>query len=165
MPIPQNALDLENRNIGINGEPTLADAYKILKEQWDSGDRDRDLGLHLMFLAWFGTCEPDYITGFTKSWEETRKELLPVFAEVHAYFEPKIHKDVEMLYVVGLIAHMHWFMLNDDIEIAKVWEERSEKYQEQYRAIAPNGIDPSIFLNRGAYGDYFAGQAKVENGY
>ena len=43
MSIPQKALELENRNIGINGEPTLADAYKILKEQWRNGDRDREL--------------------------------------------------------------------------------------------------------------------------
>ncbi len=165
MPISQKAIDLENRNIGINGEPTLAAAYEILKEQWDNGDRDRDLGLHLMFLAWFGAFEPDYITGFSKSWEENMKELLPVFAEIHAYFEAEIHKDVEMLYVVGLIANMYWFMLDDDVEIAKVWEERGKKYHEQYRAIAPNGIDPSIFVNRGAYGDYFEGQAKVEGGY
>ena len=59
MPIPQKALDLENRSIGISGEPTLAEAYKILKEQWQSGDRDRELGLHLMFLAWFGNTEPE----------------------------------------------------------------------------------------------------------
>jgi len=60
---------------------------------------------------------------------------------------------------------MHWFMLDDDIEVAKVWEERSKKYHKQYRALAPNGIDPLIFLNRGAYGDHFTGQAKVEGGY
>lgn len=51
MPISQKALDLENRSIGINGEPTLAAAYEILKEQWNSGDRDREIGLHLMFLS------------------------------------------------------------------------------------------------------------------
>ena len=165
MPIPQEALDLENRSIGINGEPTLAAAYEIFKEQWDNGNRDRELGLHLLFLAWFGATEPEHITGFSKPWLEMRQELLPVFAEVHAYFEPEIHKDVEMLFVVGLIAHMDWYMLDDDAETAKVWEERSKKYHEQYRALAPNGIDPSIFQNRGAYGDYFAGQAKVEGGY
>ena len=165
MPIPQEALDLENRNIGINGEPTLAAAYEILKEQWDNGNRDREVGLHLLFLAWFGTSEPEHITGFSKPWQEMRQELLPVFAEVHTYFEPEIHKDLEMLYVVGLIAHMDWYMLDDDIEIAKVWEKRSKKYHEQYRALAPNGIDPIIFLNKGAYGDYFAMQAQVEGGY
>ena len=105
------------------------------------------------------------MTGFSEPWEERKKEMLNLFAEVHAYFEPEIHKDVEMLYVFGLIAHMDWFMLEDDEKKAKVWEERSKKYHEQYRAFAPKGIDPSIFLNRGAYGDYFAMQAKVKGGY
>jgi hypothetical protein len=165
MPISQKALELENRNLGIEGEPTLADAYEILKKQWDDGDRDRDLGLHLMFLAWYGTFEPEHITGFSNSWEERMQEMLPVFAAVHAYFEPEIHKDAEMLFVVGLIADMYWFMLDKDVSVAKVWEERGKNYRKQYRALAPNGIDPSIFLNRGAYGDYFAGQAKVDGGY
>lgn len=165
MSISQKALELENRNIGINGEPTLAAAFEILKEQWRNGDRDRELGLHLIFLTWYATSEPEYITGFSNSWEERRKEMLPLFAEVHAYFEPEIYKDVEMLYVVGLIAYMDWFMLDDDIDVAKMWEERSKIYRKQYRALAPDGIDPLIFLNRGAYGDFFTGQAKVEDGY
>ena len=165
MAIPREALELENRNIGVDGEPTLADAYVILRAKWLEGDRDRDLGLHLMFLAWYGATEPDHITGFTKPWEETRSELLPVFKEVHDYFAPEIGSDTEMLYVVGLIAHMQWFMLDDDMDIAKAWEKRSEEYHKQYRKLAPNGIDPEIFSNRGAYGDYFEGQAKVEGGY
>ena len=52
MPIPHEALDLENRSVGTNGKPTLAEAYKLLKKPWFDGDRDRELGLHLMFLAW-----------------------------------------------------------------------------------------------------------------
>ena len=73
MPIPEEALDLENRSIGINGEPTLAAAYEILKNQWNNGERDRELGLHLMFLAWYGTSEPEYITGFSDSWKKEGK--------------------------------------------------------------------------------------------
>lgn len=120
MPISQKVLELKNRNIGINGEPTLAKAYEILKDHWNNGDLDREIGLHLMFLSWYGDSEPEYISGFSNSRELQRKELLPVFAEIHAYFEPEIYKDVEMLYVVGLIAHMDWVMLDDDIEAAKV---------------------------------------------
>ncbi len=164
MSISQEALDLENRSIGINSEPTLAATYKILKEQWNNGNRDRESGLHLIFLTWYGIIEPDHITGFPNN-EETRQELIQMLNQVHAYFEPQIYQDAEMLYVVGLIAHMHWFMLEDEIEDARVWEKRSEDYHEHYRALKPNGIEPSIFQNRGAYGDYFAMQAKVEGGY
>ncbi len=164
MPIPQQALELENRSIGNNGEPTLADAYEILKEHWRNGDRDREIGLHLMFLSWYGIIEPRHITGFPET-DEMRQELIQMLNRVHAYFEPQIHQDAEMLYVVGVAAHMFWFMLEDDLEDARVWEKRAENYHKHFRAILPNGIDPIIFHNRGAYGEYYAGQAKVEGGY
>ena len=165
MGIPAEALELENRSIGGNGEATLADAYAILRDKWLSGDRDRELGLHLLFLAWYGATEPDHITGFRNPWQENRTMLLPVFKEVHDYIEPTIGDDAEMLYVVGLIAHMDWIMLDDDLEIARIWERRAEEYRKRYRRLAPNGIDPMIFENRGAYGDYFAGHARLENAY
>jgi len=160
MPIPQKALELENRSIGINGEPTLADAYEILKEQWRSGDRDRELGLHLMFLTWYGLIEPAHLTGFSET-DDLSQELNLMLAEVHEYFETQIYQDVEILYVFGLAANLFWFMFDD----ASEWKKRSIEYQQRYRALAPNGIDSAIFYNRGAYGDYYAGQAKVEGGY
>jgi len=43
--------------------------------------------------------------------------------------------------------------------------QRSIKYRTDYRMLAPNGIDPSVFQNRGAYGRYYAHQAAVKNGY
>lgn len=156
MSVPQEVIDLENKE--------LADAYKFLKQLWQDGDRDRDIGLHLIFLAWYGIIEPKHITGFPNN-EETRQELIQMLNEVHEFFEPQILQDIEMLYVVGLIAHMHWFMLDADIEKAKIWEKRGKDYHYHYRTLKPNGIDSSNFLNRGAYGKYFEGQAKVEGGY
>lgn len=160
MPIPKKALDLENQFIGVRGKPTLAAAYGILKEQWCNGDRERELGLHLMFIAWYGLIEPGHITGFSEN-EKLWKELNETLTEVHSYYEPQIKQDVEMLYVVGLAAHMFWFMFDD----ASAWEHRGKEYQQYYRALAPNGIDPAIFHNRGAYGEYYAGQATVIGGY
>ncbi len=160
MPITQKALDLENRSIGIDGEPTLADAYVILKDQWKNGDRDRELGLHLMFLSWYGIIEPGHLTGFSET-DGLRQELMQMLTEVHAYFEPQIYQDAEMLYAVGLAAHVFWFMFDDDL----AWEKRSIEYRQPYRALMPNGIDPAIFHNRGAYGEYYAGMAEVEGGY
>ncbi len=164
MPIPQKALELENRSIGINGEPTLAAAYDILKEQWRNGDRDRELGLHLMFLAWYGIIEPGYLTGFSGTngiSQEMNAELNQMLEEVHAYFEPQIQQNAEMLYVFGLMSELFWFMLDN----SSAWEKRSIEYHQRYRALLPNGIAPEVFHNRGAYGDYYAGQAAVEGGY
>lgn len=156
----QDVLDLENRSLGANGEPTLAAAYEILKEQWRNGDRDREVGLHLMFLAWYGIIEPEHLTGFSKS-DMIRLELNQMFSEVHAFFEPQIVHDAEMLYAFGLAGAMFWFMLNDD----KIWEQRAKDYRKAYRALQPNGLDPRIFDNRGAYGYYSAGQCVVNDGY
>lgn len=160
MPISPKAIELENRSIGLNGDPTLAEAYKILKNQWNNGDRDREIGLHLMFLAWYGLIEPENLTGFSES-ERFSKELKETFTEVHDYFESQISSDAEMLYVFGLAADMFWYMFDNP----DIWEERSKKYQLHYRKLAPNGIDPDIFRGRGAYGEYYAGHIELENGY
>ena len=159
MPISPNALDLENRSIGINGEPKLADAYEILKTQWKNGERGREIGLHLMFLSWYGSIEPPYLTGFLE--KETIYELEDTFIEIHDYFEPQIFDDAEMLYAFGLAASMFWFVFKD----TEIWKQRGEDYQQRYRELAPKGIDPSIFENRGAYGKYYKAQAEIENGY
>ena len=58
-------------------------------------------------------------------------------------------------------AHMFWFMFDD----ASAWEKRSIEYRERYQALAPNGIDPATFQNRGAYGAYYGGQAIIKGGY
>lgn len=48
---------------------------------------------------------------------------------------------------------------------ARLWIARSETYRTRYRQLAPDGIDPAVFDGRGAYGDYFGGQARVVGGY
>ena len=163
MPIPEEALALENRNLGMDYEATLAEAYKILRSEWDKGSRDREVGLHLMFIAWYGIIEPSHITGFSRSDEELH-ELNQILFDVHEYFNDKVKDDAEMLYAFGLMASMEYHML----EHADYWEKIGIEYQPLYRALAPNGLDPSIFKDRGAYGEYYKGQAKASklpNGY
>lgn len=84
-----------------------------------------------------------------------------MLSEVHGYFEPQIYDDAEMLYVFGLAANMFWYMFDN----ASEWEKRSIEYQRRYRALLPNGIDPKVFQNRGAYGEYYSGQSEIEGGY
>jgi hypothetical protein len=160
MPIPKEAMDLENRSFGDNWEATIADAWGILHKQWQTGDRDRELGLHLMFLSWYSMIEPKHITGFEESIEMFH-ELERVFEEVHSFFEPDIHQDAEMLYVVGLVAHMQWFMFSN----REKWEAISIEYRKAYRALAPDRFEPAVFEGRGAYGDYFGRHAKLEDAY
>lgn len=63
MGVPHDVLELENRSPGCDGEPTLFRAYELLLAAWRRGSRDREVGLHLMFLAWYLLCEPPHLTG------------------------------------------------------------------------------------------------------
>lgn len=159
MPIPPKALELENRHIGQNGEPTLGDAFKLLRTQWRKGDRDRELCLHLLFLGWYGLAEPPFLTGF----EPPELDDLPiVFGEVFEYVQPDIESDSEMLYVVGMGAHLFGYLLPGG---ERIWDSRSEEYRKRYRELCPKGIDSIIFRDRGYYGEYYFDQASVEGGY
>ncbi len=145
-------------------ESGLAEAYEILKEQWKQGERDRELGLLLFFISWYAMIEPGSDTGFHETvgfGHERNDELNCMLTEVHAFFEPQINEDVEMLYVIGLAAHMFYFMFDNSDD----WENRSIKYRKMYRKLAPDRIDPEIFSGRGFFGEYYNGQAKVEGGY
>ena len=159
MPFPLRALHLENRHIGQYGEPTLGAAFKILRAEWDTGNRDRELCLHLLFLGWYGLAEPPFLTGF----ERPELDDLPnVFAKVFDYVQPNIERDAEMLYVVGLGADLFGCLLPGG---ERIWDPRSKEYRRRYRELCPKGIDPRIFLDRGYYGDYYLAQATVEGGY
>ena len=160
MPIPLQALELENRSIGKHGEATLAEAYAILKGCWEDGSRDREVGLHLMFIAWYGIIEPAHITGFHND-AETEKELNRTLSDVHYAFESRIGDDAEMLYAFGLAAHMFWFMF----ENSEYWQQIAAEYAKKYRKLSPDGLDSAIFKERGAYGEYYGRMCVVDGGY
>ena len=162
MAISETALELENQSLGANGRPVLGRAYLLLLDQWKSGERDRELALHLMFLAWYLIIEPPHLTGADHTLASS-DELAAMFNEVHDWLLPAGAEsdDVEALYTAGLPAHMFAWALGDD----SLWEARSRSYRARYRLLAPDGIDPAMFDGRGAYGEYFAGQARVVGGY
>ena len=162
MTISEKAMELENRSIGSNVPPVLGAAYELLRDQWRSDERDRELALHLMFLAWYLIIEPAHLTGL----DETRvsaAELRRMFSDAHDWLLPlgDASSDVEALYVAGLPAHMSPWELGD----VRLWEARSAAYRVRYRQLVPEGIDPVVFDGRGAYGDYYGGQARVVGGF
>jgi hypothetical protein len=159
MPIPPEALELENRHIGSEGEPTLGEAFMVLRDEWREGNRDRELCLHLLFLGWYGLIEPPFLTGFEGPEFD---DVQGLFAEVYDYVEPTIETDAEMLYVVGLGAHLFGFVLPGG---ERVWGERADRFRLLYRKLSGNGIDPNIFNDRGYFGDYYFHQSSVVDGY
>ena len=140
--------------------PTIAQEFINFWEAWQQGSQGREVGLRLLFTAWYGLIEPPHLTGFAN--DSTTSELLQkVFTEVHETMVPSGMSDPEFLYVVGLMASLSPWLLGDPDS----WEERSAKYRQIYRGLEPGGIDPRIFTGRGSYGEYFEGQAKVKGGY
>lgn len=161
MNIPEALLELENRSIGLDGEPTLGDALGLALDEWRAGSSDRELRLHLLFLAWYCNIEPPHLTGLDTATIASCK-LESIFQDVYATFAEEILNDAEALYVVGLMALLSPWLLGEDVP---TWEARSKKFQTRYRELLPDGISPDSFEGRGAYGDYFAGQAAVEGAY
>jgi len=160
MPIPAEALQLENRSIGVNRERTLAAAYTALKSAWETGDRDREVALHLFFLSWYCLVEPAHLTGVPDR-SSLSGDLNKTLAEAHDYLDPARSNDAETLYVTGLAAHLFWYMFAN----SEIWERRANDYRARYRELAPGGLDLAIFRDRGAYGDYYGRQAAVKDGY
>ena len=161
MSFPQAILDLENRSIGAQGEPTLGSALELALAEWQTGNRDRELRLHLLFLCWYCTLEPPYLTGISKS-RAASTGLPRLFQDVYASFADGILNDAEVLFTVGLMAQLAPWALGDDVS---TWESRSEAFRERYRSLVPAGLSPALFQERGAYGDYFAGQVVVPGGF
>jgi hypothetical protein len=161
MSVHPEAMKLEDLFLGEHGQPTLATAFEILRNGWlADGMRNRETALHLFFLSWYGIIEPRHITGFPDD-TATHQKLQATLEEMHSYFEPQLNDDPEVLYVVGLPAHMFWFMF----ENAKVWQLRAARYRARYRELVPKGLSPDVFTGRGAFGDYYARQVAVEGGF
>jgi hypothetical protein len=164
--LPKRVLRLENRSIGRDGghgrrgEPTLGQALEAALAEWRAGNRDRELGLHLLFLAWYCSLEPPHLTGFDAG--AALFDLPSIFVEVYETFAPGNLDDVEFLYVVGLMAHLSPWLLGEKVE---TWESRSEQFRKRYRQLAPQGLPASRFRGRGAYGHYFASQVVVPGGF
>jgi hypothetical protein len=161
MSIPEEILEMENRCIGPNGKPCYGQALELALGEWRGGNKDRELVLHVLFLAWYCNIEPDFLTGINQT-SLASTSLEKVFQEVYSAFSVAISADAEALYVVGLMAHISPWLLGEDVP---TWEARSKEFQERYRELLPDGISPDRFKGRGAFGDYFAGQAAVEGGY
>lgn len=161
MSLPRTTLDLENRSLGSQGKPILGHALKLAVDEWRSGNRDRELRLHLLFLSWYCNLEPPHLTGYDESCFPST-DLPQLFQDVYSSFQDGILDDVECLYVVGLMAQLTPWLLGEDVP---TWEARSIAFRTRYRLLAPEGLAAEQFKGRGAYGDYFADQVVVPGGF
>lgn len=149
--LPREVRLLEERSLGAQGEATLAEAYGLLLNYWRSGSRDRDIGIHLLFLSWYLMREPGQKTGLREE-DQTHKELQSTFVEVRSRFAKPLAEDAEFLFVVGVMAQLAPQLLGDP----KFWTELSEDYLARYGLLCPQGISGDTFDESNAYGNYFS---------
>jgi hypothetical protein len=137
---------------------SLADCFATLVAAWTRGVRDREVALHLMFIASHGLVEPTFITGFGKPESKLAPEeasvLRHVFAETTHYLMDAWPGDPEILFVLGITFRMFGAVLRDEhLLLARENIERSYSH-----ADCP---DPAIFRTRGGYGRYYGAQART----
>ena len=164
MGIPDEALALEQRAVGP-GETTLGAAYGLLVQQWQCGDRDRDLALHLMFLAWYLCAEPPFLTGMDdearNSIEGHSGSLGEIFVEVHDDLHRRMPLDPEFNYVVSVMASVCPWACGPPPTDS--WEEMAVQRRQTYERLVPQGFVAEVFEGRGFYGDYFAHMVRSDS--
>jgi hypothetical protein len=141
---------IENKHRVPMGKPTLGKAFGMLKARWEAGERDLETGLRLMFLAWYGTAEPPYLTGIEL--ERDGYEGPQLSQEVFSFFGGVECGEPELLYVVGVMAEVDPYACGE----AKEWAAIGNFCARAARKLRPSGYPPEHYEGRGAYGDYFA---------
>lgn len=125
--------------------------YTELKARWLAGERDRELGLRLMFFAWMHWADPPFVTGLID--DPVAEEL---WRDVFAYSGGETSIDAEFLFVSGIMAELFPFALGDE----KEWSQRGSRMKSRAMNLQPTAFSLSTFDNRGEYGTYFAHQLR-----
>lgn len=129
--------------------------YERLRTGWRNGNREREGGLHLLFLAWMHWADPSFVTGMTDD-----PEAGDLWRAVYAHFGGEDSEDAEFLHMAALMASLTPWGLGDEAE----WKSRADRMTARSRKFRPGGFSPTFFEGRGEYGRYFAHQARAPAG-
>ncbi|WP_158880377.1 hypothetical protein [Rhodanobacter sp. L36] len=144
---------VEDLYSGPQGQPSLGEAFIMLQARWASGARDRETCLRLAFLSWYSCAEPNGYTGLPNDQELTSE----IFANALAALGGELSSDPEVCYTLGLMAKMFpWAICAKN---QTHWRHVGQRLTLRAEAIAPQGLTPSEFVSRGAYGQYFSHQS------
>lgn len=125
--------------------------YEALKSRWRAGERDRELGLQLMFFSWMHWADPPFVTGLTED-----PEAGQLWRDVFAYMGGEDSADVEFLFVGGLMAGLVPYALGDEAE----WAVRGSRMKKRAIELRPLTYLQGAFDDRGEYGEYFSHQLR-----
>lgn len=129
--------------------------YRRLRDAWESGHRDREDALHLLFLAWMHWADPPFVTGM-----EDDPDADDLWRAIFGYFDGEKSQDAEFLHVAGLMAGLFPWGLGDEVE----WASRAMRMEARSLVLRPEGFSPEYFEGRSDYGDYFAHKARASAG-
>lgn len=138
--------EIENRNSAPLCLPSLGEAFGLLSERWAAGEQDRETALRLMFLSWYSQAEPPYLTGLSGDLDTPS-----VFGDAFASLGGAQSTDPEICFVVGTMTTLFPWSLGDQV----YWESMGRQLLVRAAGLAPDGVNPDVFLGRGAYGAYF----------
>ncbi|MEA9579502.1 hypothetical protein VC218_11450 [Xanthomonas nasturtii] len=139
--------EVESRYSGFNGMPSLGEAFAMLQERWEFGDRDRETALRLLFLAWYSCSEPTCLTGLPDD-----QRTSTIFVDTFAALGGEQSSDAEVCFAVGPMAELFPRCIGDEAH----WLALGNKLSSRAHELSPQGFPPSFFKGRGSYGEYFA---------
>jgi hypothetical protein len=125
--------------------------YTELKARWRAGGRDRELALHLLYLAWMQWADPPFDTGMTGD-----DDAISIWFEIFEFFGAEAASDAEFLYVTAIMATI----TPEELGGEAIWGPRVERLESRVNELRPEGFGPETFEGRGDYGDYFAHQSR-----
>ena len=126
-----------------NGAPSLGRALDMLLARWNSGARDEQTALRLLFLLWYNIVEPINLTGLPQDTDPSL--FIKVFEEAGG--ESKASPTI--LFAVGKMAEMFPWAIGEE----KEWEAISRKLIEKAVNEKPD-ISANTFAGCGTAGDY-----------
>jgi len=135
-----------------SGQPSLGEAYALLRQRWEEGARDLETALRLMFLAWYANCEPSHLTGLPVD-----EPTSPVFNEVFDRLGGLGCSFPEFHYAVARMAELSPWACGDEV----AWAQRALDCWARYEVLGRPCFEAQHFAGRGAFDSYFAHMVKV----
>ena len=137
---------IEEQYGGAHGKPVLGEAFQRLKARWDTGQRDRETCLRLLFLTWYCCSEPNEFTGLPGN-----VNTAGLFPSIFALLNDMTPDDPEFLFVVGYMASLWSWCCGESRE----WEQTGKECLRRFQSSGEH-LESKTFVGRGTYGHYFA---------
>lgn len=125
--------------------------WDTLLTQWLNGLQTREGALQLLFLSWYSCSEPPYLSGL-----EGITPQVGLIDELFKFLGGEETQDVEVLFVIAVMGEVAGWCLGDDDH----WRTTADIFRSRLDGKVPA---PKLFAGRGAYGDYFAHQARIQS--